>query len=188
MTDLVLEPTSTAQWQALVAEAAQRCDCRLDEDLESYLVFLLMRFIKRPDLAGRRMAMEYLHSLRVTGQLQLDQLRDVGDQCLLFSGFYPRLAERRLVRVAYFVDLGRSAYGLAAERIRHAGSDLYAALASGFVGLMDVLQAMRALPGEPALDALAAMELWQDTGSRAARRQLERLTGATPLPPDRGRH
>ena len=44
MTRLILEPTSVAQWQALVREAQSECNCNLDETLESYLVFLLMRF------------------------------------------------------------------------------------------------------------------------------------------------
>lgn len=181
MAHLILEPTSTAQWHALVSEAEAASARRLDETLESYLVFLLMRFVARPDLAGRVLALDYLRGSAANGQLQETQLRDVGDQCLLFSGLYPQLAERRLVRVSYYVDLGRGAYGQLAERLRHAGAAMYQQLCQGFVALMDVLQAMRALDGAPALTPLQSLELWAETGSQGARRQLGTCTDATPI-------
>lgn len=181
MRELILEPTSTAQWHALVSEAEVAAERNLDETLESYLVFLLMRFVARPDLAGRVMAVEYLRGSAATGQLQVAQLRDVGDQCLLFSGLYPRHAERRRVRVSYYVDLGRGAYAMLAERLRHAGADVYEQLCEGFVALMDVLQAMRSLAGDPALAPLQAHELWSETGSTAAWARLRGLSDALPV-------
>lgn len=176
MANLILEPTSTAQWHALVSEAESASARQLDETLESYLVFLLMRFVARPDLAGRVMAIDYLRGSAASGQLKEVALRDVGDQCLLFSGLYPRHAERRMVRVSYFVELGRGAYGQLAERLRHAGAEVYQQLAEGFVALMDVLQAMRSLDGSPALDPLQGLELWADTGSRSGWESLRART------------
>ena len=181
MANLILEPTSTAQWHALVSEAESASARRLDETLESYLVFLLMRFAARPDLAGRVMAIDYLRGSAASGQLKEVALRDVGDQCLLFSGLYPRHAERRMVRVSYFVELGRGAYGQLAERLRHAGAEVYQQLAEGFVALMDVLQAMRSLDGSPALDPLQGLELWADTGSRSGWESLRARTEAVPV-------
>lgn len=181
MANLILEPTSTAQWHALVSEAESASARRLDETLESYLVFLLMRFVARPDLAGRVMAIDYLRGSAASGQLKEVALRDVGDQCLLFSGLYPRHAERRMVRVSYFVELGRGAYGQLAERLRHAGAEVYQQLAEGFVALMDVLQAMRSLDGSPALDPLQGLELWADTGSRSGWESLRARTEAVPV-------
>jgi hypothetical protein len=49
---------------------------------------------------------------------------------------------------------------------------LYGRLADAFVPVMDVLQAMRGLAGEPVLQPLAAAELWADTGSRGAYREI----------------
>lgn len=181
MANLILEPTSTAQWHALVSEAESASARQLDETLESYLVFLLMRFVARPDLAGRVMAIDYLRGSAASGQLKEVALRDVGDQCLLFSGLYPRHAERRMVRVSYFVELGRGAYGQLAERLRHAGAEVYQQLAEGFIALMDVLQAMRSLDGSPALDPLQGLELWADTGSRSGWESLRARTDAVPV-------
>ena len=170
MSTLVLEPTVTAQWHSLVSEAEARSARRLDETLQSYLVFLLMRFAARPELAASVMAREFLEGAATPGRLGQDRLRDVGDQCLLFSGLFPRRAERRLVRISYYVDLGRAAYGQLAEDRSPGSAALFAQLAEGFVALMEVLQAMSSLTGTPALDLLHAVDLWHDTGSSHALR------------------
>ena len=180
MTSLVLQPTDTAQWHALVAEAQQACHHNLTESIESYLVFMLMRFTGRPDLVARAMALEFLDA-QGEGSRQPDKLRDVGDKCLLYSGFFPQLAERRLVRVSYFVRLGRSAYRQLATLVDRESDRLYGQLSEAFVPVMDVLQAMRGLSGKPVLDPLAAAELWADTGSRMAFQTLGETSDAIPV-------
>jgi hypothetical protein len=171
MKPLVLQPTDLAQWHALVSEAQQACDLNLDEALESYLVFLLMRFADKPELARKIMALEFLEAQRRASQ-KTEMLRDVGDQCLLFSGLFPQIAEKRMVRVSYFVRIGRTAYDQLASLVDHQSELLYSGLAEAFVAVMDVLQAMRGLSGQPALQPLAAAELWADTGSVSARKAL----------------
>ena len=191
MKSLVLQPTDVAQWHALVNEAQAACQHNLDEPIESYLVFLLMRFAERPDLGRKVMALEFLQAQQEGGQSS-QQLRDVGDQCLLFSGFFPQMAERRLVKVSYFVGIGRAAYVQLASLVDCHGDRLYQRLAEAFVTVMDVLQAMRGLSGEPVLQPLAAAELWADTGSRSALRALGETTDSLPVAhhshPQRHRH
>ncbi len=189
MRDFMLRPTATALWQALVSEAEERSQCRLNEEQESYLVFLLIRFLKHASLGGQPVALDYLTSQTLSGQMRSERLRDVGDQCLLLSGLFPRRAERRRVKTSYFVQLGRSAYNQLSESALNGMGSLYQGLAEGFVDLMDVLHAIRRLDhASPWLEPLEAMELWQDTGSRLARRSLQAVTGATPQqgPPRRG--
>lgn len=188
MKSLVLQPTETAQWHALVSEAQQACHLQLDEALESYLVFMLMRFAERPDLAAKIMALEFLGA-QARDPRQHDKLREVGDQCLLFSGLFPQIPERRLVRVSYFVHLGRGAYEQLSSIVDRKSHRLYRRLADAFVGIMDVLQAMRGISGEPVLGPLASAELWADTGSSAAFRILSNSTDGIPTTtPSRHRH
>jgi len=184
MQPLVLQPTSTAQWRELVQEAAQRARRPLDEELESYLVFLLMRFTSDASLASRTMAIEYLEGLLATGRERRERLREVGDQCLLFSGLFPQVARRRRVQVRYYVELGRGAYDQLATDTGRSLAAIFRALAGSFVSLMDVLQAMRRHDGasQPLLDPIEAFELWASTGSLEARAQLARHTGAEPVP------
>jgi hypothetical protein len=187
MQQLILEPTSQAQWLALVHEAQARCDHHLDETLESYLVFLLMRFSDKPLCTTRIIAEDYLNCLACTGELRIDRLRDVGDHCLLFSGMFPQLAERRLVRISYFVNLGRSSYRQLSGLLDRSWSVVYENLSLAFVILMDVLHAMRELGGDSVLTPFQALDLWQDTGSRRCYRQVT-ASGAVPLPAAPERH
>ncbi|MCP1673363.1 hypothetical protein J2T57_000455 [Natronocella acetinitrilica] len=168
MNRLILDSTSTAQWHRLVKEAQAACDTRLDEHGESYLVFLLMRYLRNRELLRRAMGVGYLHALQTSGRLQGERLRDVGDQCLMLSGLFPGQAVRRRVRSDYFVALGRSAYDEAQRTAPPALGDLYASLAEHFIELRDVLQAMRADPDDNA------------TSLDKALRRMERTAAAEP--------
>lgn len=182
MAEFLLHPTATAQWHALVNEAQDAAHHDLDEALESYLVFLLMRFATQPDVAGRVLALDYLQAMRDSGHQRASQLRDLGDHCLLFSGLFPERADRLRVRISYFVNLGRSAYGELSNRVSQGAAELYEHLAEGFIALMDTLHAMRELgSAQRCLSPLHAYELWQDTGSRHARETLSSYSRGVPL-------
>ncbi len=181
MKQLLLEPTATAQWQTLVCEAELACHRQLGPELQSYLVFLLMRFVDRPELAGAVMDTEYLRGTQSSGQVRVARLREVGDQCLLYSGLFPKRAERKLVRVSYFVDLGRSAYDELAHALARRSAEMYELLSAAFVVLMEVLQAMRAMGGD-VLGPLHGVELWQDTGSLRGLQELALVSDGFPAP------
>ncbi|HTL13912.1 MAG TPA: hypothetical protein VL251_02300 [Thermomonas sp.] len=153
MTD-IRQGAAAALWQAAVSEAAARSATALDEAQESYLVFVLLRHQNDPELLARVQALEWLRAQECVGQARADALRDVGDRCLLIAGLYPALAERRRVSVHYFMALGRGAYRDVAAGCRNAYAELFARLAAGYAGLVEVLRGLRADP-LPALAALA---------------------------------
>ncbi|MCW5589299.1 MAG: hypothetical protein KIT27_06500 [Legionellales bacterium] len=142
MKKIDLQPTMTAQWHALVNEAQHHTQIYLNEDLESYLVFLLIRFSQRPEMAGAILAMEFLESLHLLRRKREIQLRDVGDKCLLFSGLFPGVAQKRQVSDDYFVNMGQSAYSLLADGDEQSAR-LYNNLSVAFENLITVLRAMR---------------------------------------------
>jgi len=179
MTKLVTYPTQTAQWQSLVADAQKACAQLLDENLESYLVFLLMRFLEKPEIANSVLGLEFLESLQ---QPAHEKLRDVGDKCLLFSGLFPQHAERRRVKISYFVNIGQSAYANLSTLLQENAPGLYSNLSEGFVTMMDVLQSMGSLANEQQyLALLQAAELYRDTGSQRALDILRRRTNGIPM-------
>ena len=148
MVKLVLHPTEMAQWYALVSEAQEKRTYCLGTDLESYLVFLLMRFSQKPELASSVIAIDFLQGSHKSRVHRAEALQEVGDKSLLFCGLFPGLAEKRQVRLDYFVTLGRSAYASVAEDEHSMASTLFSALCQDFVSLVDTLQAMRLLPSD----------------------------------------
>lgn len=178
---ILVEPTEQAHWHRLIQDAELSCTQTLPHDLEAYLVITLMRFNQRPTALDGAMAIQWLQARQLTGHRATEALRDLGDQCLLLSGLFPGLAERRLVRLSYYVDLGRGAYHQLAAQLERATAGLYAALCEGFLSLLEVLHAVRELGGGTALGPLASYELWADTGHTGARRRLQRYSNALPL-------
>lgn len=130
MQEIIIQPTSLAQWHQLIEEAQCSRDLNLPEELESYLVYLLMRFTDKTQFAQSVLAIDFLQGKRP---------QEVGDKCLLLSGLFPKSAQRKNVGEHYFVNLGQCAY----EHSGLSGSDLCTLLSEEFLALMHVLRATR---------------------------------------------
>ena len=112
MFSLNFDSNPKAQWYDLVTEAQHVIDISLGEELESYLVFLLMRFIKHFEIVNTILALELLNSSRESARLSAEQLQKIGDTSLLLAGFYPNRASKKHVRISYFINIGKTAYDL----------------------------------------------------------------------------
>nr|WP_246149931.1 hypothetical protein [Arenimonas fontis] len=141
------EDAPMALWQELVREGESRAGLDLPEDVEAYLVFLLMRHLRDGALAGRTMALEWLQAMDLAGRARADALRDVGDRCLIIAGWYPALAERRRVSPDYFQDIGRNAYDGVAGSAGGGYGQLFARLAGAYRAMVRVLAATAAAAG-----------------------------------------
>jgi len=170
----ILVENNTAQWHRLVLDAQEITQSPLNEDLESYLVFMLMRNINNADLNSKIMAIEYINSIKSSGSERELRLREVGDQCLLFSGLFPQRAHRRQMKVKYYVDLGRTAYLHLAEDLSAGMAKLYQQLSDSFVYVVDTLLAIRSMSEHTQQkELLLAFELWQDINSQHSLRVLQ---------------
>jgi len=175
---MVTQTGNTAEWQKLVQDAGNYAGSHLDEELESYLVFLLMRYLRRPEMVQRVLALDYLHALELHSSRRGEPLQEVADQCLLLSGLFPHRAERRRVQLRYYVDLGRSAYLNLADLVSQ-WATLYQRMASEFIDVMDTLQGLRLMGGGQAMSLMQAAELGPGYRSAVARRVLAESTTAS---------
>lgn len=172
--DLLTSSTTSVLWHDVIRHAEDCCSITLQDELEAYLVALLIRFTNKPEVAKQILATAFLEALqRHQFERQLS-LQQVGDQCLLFAGLFPRAAEKKHVKISYFVSVGRSAYSSISKKT----NDLYGSLAVHFVPLMDVLQSIRAYPD---LLPLEAYEQWNLLGSKRAFKILEQTTKGIPI-------
>ncbi|MBA2652295.1 MAG: hypothetical protein H0U73_08530 [Tatlockia sp.] len=142
MKKLILHPTELSQWHGLVYDAQASTRLMLNENTESYLVFLLMRFSQGIKLIESVLALDFLESTHKPRQQQAELLRDVGDKSLLFCGLFPGMAEKRHVSLDYFVDMGQAAY-LSVGELYESQSSLYQQLSEQFLILQQILRAMR---------------------------------------------
>ncbi len=143
MKHLILHPTDISQWHALVNEAQAATRLVLNENTESYLVFLLMRFTQGTKLIESVVALDFLQSIHKSRPQQVELLREVGDKSLLFCGLFPGIAEKRHVSLSYFSDMGQAAYLSVGELHEPETAALYFQLSAQFISLQQILQAMR---------------------------------------------
>ena len=175
---LLVNSTTTSLWHQIIHEAEAACETPLKEEVESYLVFLMIRYTTRPEIAAHIMASDFLRGLELLPNQRQLVLQEVGDKCLLFSGLFPDMADKRMVKVSYFVNLGQSSYA----NLSKSSNDLYGLLANQFVSLMDILQSMRQYSEQhPDLLPIQAYDLWMETGSKRALSILKSYTQATPI-------
>lgn len=171
---LLINETSLILWHEVIKTAEDRCSIVLNDDLEAYLTSLLIRYSNKPEVAQQIFAKAYLEALQQRDNQRNVSLQNVGDQCLLFAGLFPHHAEKRHVKITYFVDLGRTAYAA----ISKTANDLYWVLALQFVALMDVLQSIRE---SPQLLPLDAYEQWDKLGSKRALQILQSYSKGMPI-------
>jgi hypothetical protein len=173
----ILEDSELSQWHSLVTDAERDYGCTLDETMQSYLVFTLMRFARDQRLNAHALAIDYLSAHHLPPHLRNEQLRDIGDQCLLVSGLYPQTAAKRRLGVSYYVDLGRSAYHHIGTATQQGIAELYQQLSESFVLLMDLLLTIRQY-SMPAMQPLTALDLWHHCGSQSALKQISEESAA----------
>ena len=152
---LIIHKTALAEWHRLVNDVQAMDATVLEEAVESYLVFLLMRFTTQPDCVKSILALEFIENLQNPRQIGL---RDVGDKCLLFSGLFPEQAERRRVSVDYFIEMGQGAYRQLTQFPEREWQGPYATLCEDFVPLMKILRRTREIHREKILQQLGALK------------------------------
>ncbi len=177
------DSTVESEWHQLVLDAAKKCNQELDEDLESYLVFALIRFTRQTDLASSVLALEYLQGIDKSGHQKYEHLRDLGDKCLLYSGLFPQSSQRKMVNLGYYVNIGISSYSQISSLFHKGFAKLYDRLASCFVSLTDVLHSMRELGGIPVMTEKEKYSYWLNFNSQYAKQSLEEYYGVVPMRP-----
>lgn len=145
---LIIQPTSQAVWYVLVKEAHEQSGYSYPEDLENYLVLTLERFYTQSHFASECIALRLLQSLSQAYTLKSNELREVGDECLMLSGLFPERAKKHHVSLSYYIDAGKLAYQTLADHPTKTpyNTALFAELSMHFVGLMDILHMIRKNP------------------------------------------
>lgn len=173
MSELLYQDDRQSTWLGLIQLAEQQAKVHLPLLLEQYLSSLLLRFTTQPAIAGSVLAEDYLHAAQLKGTEKRFAMLEVAEKCLLFTGLFPARAEKRLVTIRYWTDMGRTAYQQLAVVTQEALSTFYETIAHEFVTLMTVLIACRQHPWlEPGISIIDAYSLWELEPCKALFAQL----------------
>ncbi len=167
-----------AGWRALLSKAQFVAKLELHTMLEEYLVRMLYRTTRDPMPVSYDEPSDYIRAVVGRPIKDPEDLRVVGDRCLMFAGLFSEHAIGKDVSIAYFVKIGQAAYQ---EFGQYAGDPVFWMLSEFFVDVMDVLQTLREVEHDNScIDPLNAYQLWHDTGSAHAWTTLQRITSALP--------
>jgi hypothetical protein len=140
--NVLLHPGITAQFYTLIGEAQYTLNRQLPEELEHYLVSLLIRFIDKHEIIVSSVGQEHLEA-----QLSLHQnphlLKDLGDSCLLISGLFPERKSHRGLNKEYYIEIGQRAFYSYALTGSLSSASLFSHISSDFPLLSTVLAATR---------------------------------------------
>ncbi|MCF6808630.1 hypothetical protein L3V79_09545 [Thiotrichales bacterium 19S9-12] len=143
---LIYQNNEIGHWYDLILMAQKDTAIHLEDELEGYVVTMLMRFNQRHNLADAVLAIEFLEALDKKGKRCHNQMREVADKCLIYSGLFPERSKKKRVNDNYFIQVGQSAYGFLCEALSSAMpilSQLYEKLSKEFITVVNVIDAMR---------------------------------------------
>ena len=192
---LVVESSVAEFFQGLVNDAVE--NQHLDASTESvcYLINLLSTFASSEALFEstpdgpmlQPLALLYGEAMEAPGiEMRNHALKRLGDVALFISGIFSDSLNRKVVDVDYYITMGGHAYGCLSSTSRQlarwqAYSGVFGELGNKFARFVDVLNEVGDQSGlRNDHDVLRLYEIWQRTGSRRARGQLQRL-GINPI-------
>lgn len=169
-------------FKELVSDALHRQKVITDEMAEFYLSSLLASFTTSDKAIDEPLAIAYLKALGSSRDVQLRQMRDIGDISLFTSGFFSDSLKRKIVDIDYYMAMGSSCYGYVASIDRNEGvRRLFAELAAKFPAFVDVLNEVSERSAlTSSKDVLRVYERWLRTKSAFAEKKLRSL-GIEPL-------
>ena len=167
-------------FKELVALAIKRQKVKTDELAEFYLSRLLASFITCEKLLNEPLAITYLKAMGATRDVQLQQMKQLGDISLFTSGFFSDSLKRKIVDIDYYMAMGSASYGFVASMHRGGKNEhvskLFNELARKFAAFVDVLTEVSERSRlTSSKDVLRIYERWLRTRSRLAEKVLREM-------------
>lgn len=171
-----------------VASAINRQKLSVSEEIEYYLVNLLIDFIDprkhqpmigEKDILGMPIALVLKAAIEAPDEDKLKLYKVLGDFSLYFSGYFQDFFNNKSYDVDYYITLGTTAYQQAAMIVRESlraqhQAQTFKNLANDFECLVDVLAEIKdQLHPSGSTDLLATYERWIRTNSHRLRKKLE---------------
>lgn len=120
----------------VILSAEHQAGIQLDQETEAYAVHLFARYIDRPTINQNPVCIKFLESLSKPKKVKCEELRAVGDECLLIHGL--ELGKPRWPNNKYYREMGQMAYVTIAKT--DAGERFFERLALQFDQLGDIFK------------------------------------------------
>lgn len=168
--------TPIEHFNDLVKTALRHQQVKTHEMAEFYLSSLLVSFTTSDKTIDEPLAIAYLKALGERRDVQLRQMKLLGDISLFTSGFFSDSLKRKIVDIDYYMAMGAASYSFVAAMQGGAASGLFAELSVKFGAFVDVLiEVSERSRLTSSKDVLRVYERWLRTKSRQAEKLLREL-------------
>ncbi len=196
MTEIDLKLSPIEFFREQVSAVAAKQNLELDEELEFYIVNLLVDFINPEKLNNHvheinvldtPLALQLKNALEAPRESQAKIYKGLGDTSLYVAGYFQDFFNRKSYDIEYYITLGSNAYVSLSSLMRESYKDehfsgIYQHLAEMFQQLVEVLaEVSEVLLPKKSANILAIYDRWTRNQSDRLRRQLEDL-GINPVP------
>lgn len=178
---MLTEITPIVHFNDLVKAALRHQQVKTHEMAEFYLSSLLVSFTTADKTIDEPLAIAYLKALGERRDVQLRQMKLLGDISLFTSGFFSDSLKRKIVDIDYYMAMGAASYSFVAAMHKSglgggAASGLFAELSGKFGAFVDVLiEVSERSRLTSSKDVLRVYERWLRTKSRQAEKLLREL-------------
>lgn len=165
-------------FKELVEQAMRRQKVTTGGAAEFYLSSLLAGFATSAMTAiDEPLAIAYLKALHESKDVQIRQMRAIGDISLFTSGFFSDSLKRRIVDIDYYMAMGSACYGHIASVDRNMETRrLFTELSTRFPAFVDVLSEVSERSRlTSSKDILRIYERWLRTKSKIMEKKLRDL-------------
>ncbi|MFZ9036119.1 MAG: hypothetical protein ACO2ZM_08380 [Francisellaceae bacterium] len=138
---LITEKTAISAIYHLVTEGEKNAGIFLDQDLQSFVVYALLRNIKNHQLKEFVFAQELLSAVN---DMNIKRLEIVLDHALIYAGMYPKRAVKAGLSEHYYCDIGISAsehLSICHAKLRSSLARVYKQISWHFDELVCILKA-----------------------------------------------
>ena len=109
-TPIEIMQNTSHTWHQLLHRAKIQSLTSVTQEVEHYLALMLESCAHNKMPLNRNIAQHFLLAQQTEGRVGLRRLQSVGDQCLLITGLFPELIQRKNVNTRYIMDVGCIAY------------------------------------------------------------------------------
>ncbi|WP_119343986.1 hypothetical protein [Facilibium subflavum] len=139
---LIMEKTAISAMYHLVQEGEKNSGVFLEEDLQAFIVYALLRNIRNNALKDFVFAEELLSAIQ---SMSIKRLEVILDHALIYAGMYPKRVKKAGLSKTYYCDIGISAsehLSVYHAKLRSSYEEVYRKIAKQFDELVYVLKSL----------------------------------------------
>lgn len=125
-------------WARSLSHALKTADLEIKPTTQIYLTQLINQYMYDVNLCDHTpIGIMWIEAQSQPNNAKRN-IQDIGDKCLIISSFFPMQAQNHNTNISYYIQIGRSAYGLIADH-SHLDNTIFHELKDKFIPITQTI-------------------------------------------------